>query len=168
MSDIEVLSLRARLAMGLHMFAKYCDWRGLAHPELTAFLDYLWQIIELPNTSEAFDGWVASQPALVDVGLGYEYPAGFESLLGVHGVPEREFRHAICCVTEILYSSLYGAADEPGSRRFLSDLTELVAPFGIRPPDTRRFAGSLWSDGHGWGAQPAPQVMEAWRLNEDD
>jgi hypothetical protein len=161
------LSLQARLSIALRLFAGYCDRRGLAHPEVAAYINSLWGFIRLPGSTEAFVAWESSQPPLVDAGLGYEYPPGFEAFLESRGVPEREFRHALCCTTEILYGSMYAAADEPGSRRFLSELVEVVIPYGVVFPDTRPFAGSRWSERSGWGARPGPEELAAWRGEPD-
>jgi hypothetical protein len=161
--DVTGLSLRARLAIALRLFAGYCERRGLAHPEIAAYLQYLWRFVGMPGSPEAFGQWEADQPPLVDVGLGWEYPPGFDTILAARGVPEREFRRLICCATEVLYSSLYGAADEPGSRRFVAELAAQVGPLGVPVPDTRPFAGSRWSDGHGWGAIPSAEELAAWQ-----
>jgi hypothetical protein len=78
-------------------------------------------------------------------------------------VLEREFRQAVCCTTEVLYGSLYGAADESGSRRFVGELTALAGPLGVSFPDIQPFSGSRWSDGHGWGTTPTTEELAAWR-----
>ena len=163
MPDITGLSLRARLAIALRLFAGYCERRELAHPEIAAYLEYLWRFIGLPGTPEAFGQWTADEPLLMDAGLGGEYPPGFESLLEARAVPEREFRQAVCCTTEVLYGSLFGAADESGSRRFIGELAALVGPLGVAIPEARSFSGSHWSDGHGWGAIPSDEELAAWR-----
>lgn len=165
--DITALSLRARLAIALRLFAGYCERRGLAHPEVAAYLTYLWRFIGLPNSPGSFRQWEADRPPLVGTGLGGEYPPNFEALLAERGVPEREFRQAVCCTTEVLYGSMYGAADEPGSRRFVAELATLVGPLGVAFPDTRPFCGSRWFDGHGWGAMPSTKELAAWRGTGD-
>jgi hypothetical protein len=163
MPDITALSLRARLAIALRLFAGYCERRGLAHPEVVAYLEYLWRFINLPGTPEAFRQWEADQPPLIQTGLGWEYPPGFGALLTTRGVPEREFRQAVRCTTEVLYGSLYGAADELGSRRFVGELAALVGPLGVSVPDIQPYTASRWSDGHGWGATPSTETLVTWR-----
>lgn len=165
--DVTALSLRARLALALRLFAGYCELRGLHHPEVAAYLDYLWRFIGMPGSSEAFGRWTADEPPLVGAGLGWEYPPGFVGLLADCGVPEREFRRVLGYTTEILFGSLYGAADEAGSRRFLTELANVVAPLGVRFPDTEPFAGSRWSDGGGWGAVPSVEELGVWRARTD-
>lgn len=135
----------------------------MAHPEAAAYLDYLWRFIALPGSPEAFRQWEASEPPLVGTGLGWGYPPGFEALLAGCGAPEREFRQVLGCATEVLYGSLYAAADEPGSRRLVTELAALVEPLGVAFPDIRPFADSHWSDGHGWGAPPSGENLAAWR-----
>jgi hypothetical protein len=135
----------------------------LDHPEVAAYLDYLWRFISLPGSVEAFGQWTADEPPLVGAGLGWEYPPGFEAFLAARGVPEREFRQVLGCTTEVLFSSLYGATDEVGSRRFVAELAELVAPLGVGFPDTGPFARSRWSDGAGWGLIPSAEEVAGWR-----
>ncbi len=161
--DISPLSLRARLAIALRLFAGYCEGRGLRHPEVAAYLDYLWWFVGLSGSTEAFGEWSGAEVPLVGAGLGYEYPPGFEAFLAARGVPETEFRRAVCAATEVLYGSLYGAADEPGSRRFVGELAALVAPHGVPFPDLAPFAGSRWADGHGWGRLVGPEELASWR-----
>jgi hypothetical protein len=161
--DITALSLRARLAIALRLFAGYCERRGLAHPEVAAYLEYLWRFISMSGEPGAFRQWEADEPPLVATGLGWEYPPGFEALLAARSVPEREFRQAVCCTTEVLYGSLYGAADESGSRQLVAELVALVSPIGVAFPDTQPFSASRWIDGHGWGSIPPSQVLAAWR-----
>lgn len=161
--DLAPLSLRARLAIALRLFAGYCERRGLDHPEVGVYLDYLWRFIGMGGSAEAFGQWTADEPALVGTGLGWEYPPEFEALLAARGVPEQEFRQAVCCTTEVLYGSLYAAADESGSRGHVSRLVALVGPLGVAIPDTRPFLKSRWGDGHGWGALLSTEELAAWR-----
>lgn len=161
--DVTALSLQARLAIALCLFAGYCQRRGLVHPEVTAYLDYLWRFIGLSDSPGEFDQWEADRPDLVEVGLGYEYPLGFEALLEAVKVPEREFRKAVCWTTEVLYSSMYAATDELGSRRYVGRLAELAASFGVEFPSIQPFEKSRWSDRHGWGARLSSEELAAWR-----
>lgn len=163
MPDIAALSLRARLAIALRLFAGYCERRGLAHPELVAYLEHLWRFIALPDSPEAVGQWDADPPPLIETGLGWEYPPGFLSLLAARGVPEHEFRQAVCCTTEVLYGSLYGAADELGSRQLVSQLAALVSQLGVPFPDIEPFSESRWSVGHGWGPPARPEDVAVWR-----
>jgi len=130
---------------------------------VVSYLECLWRFIGLFGTPEAFGEWESNQSPLVDTGLGGDYPPGFEAFLAARGVPDREFRQAVCYTTEVVYSSLYGAADESGSRRFVDELMELVRPLGLTFPDIRPFSKSRWADDHGWGAIPSPGELAAWR-----
>ena len=163
MPDITALSLRARLAIALRLFAGYCERRELDHPEVVAYLDYLWRFVGVGGSTEAFGQWTADEPPLVGTGLGWEYPPGFEAFLAARGVPNQEFRQAVCCTTEVLYGSIYAAADELGSRCHVSQLATLVNPLGVAIPDTRPFLKSRWNDGHGWGSIPSAEELAAWR-----
>jgi hypothetical protein len=147
----------------LWLLAGYCERRGLDHPDIAAYLDYLWRFIGMPGSAEAFGQWTADEPPLVEAGLGGEYPPGFEAFLAARGVSEQEFRRALCYATEVVFSSFYRAADDPGSRRFVDELAGLVAPLGVGFPDTRQFARSRWSDDWGWGAIPSTEELTEWR-----
>jgi hypothetical protein len=127
----------------------------------------MWRFLAVGNAGEGFDEWVSGETPLVAAGLGYEYPRGFEEFLADRGVTEREFRRALCCTTEVLYGSIYAAADEPGLRQFLGQLAELATLFGVVHPDTRPFIGSRWSDRHGWGARPTLEEFACWRAEAD-
>ncbi len=161
--DITALSLRARLAIALRLFAAYCGRRGLDHPEVAAYLEHLWRLVALFGPDWDVPAWPAGQPPLVDAGLGGDYPPGFREFLADRGLPEREFRRALCLATEALYSSMYGAANESVSRQCVGELAELVAPLGVAFPDTRPFARSRWADGQGWGEPPSAEELAAWR-----
>src|SRR4051794_7546304 len=103
MPDVAALSLRARLALALRVFADYCDRRGLVHPEIAAYLGHMWRSLAVGNAGEGFDEWVSGETPLVPAGLGDEYPPGFEEVLTARGVSESEFRQALRCTTEVLY-----------------------------------------------------------------
>ena len=138
----------------------------LEHPEIEAFKDHLWWFVGTAVDEDSFDGWLEREPPLVEVGLGDDYPDGFETLLASRVVPEGEFRRVLSSTTEVLYGSFYGAADDAGSRRDLKDLWAVAEPLGVPCPDPDRFDGSRWADGGGWGLSPSPQVLARWRRGE--
>jgi hypothetical protein len=163
-TTLRVLSLSARLGLALRLFASYCRQRGLSrHPEITAYINYMWEFLALPGAGVGFNEWVNAEPVLVSTGVGSSYLPDFESFLATKGASESEFRLALECTTEVLYGSLYGAANEPESWQYFCQLCEQVAPLGISLPDTQPFMGSLWSDGHGWGKKATPEELIAWR-----
>jgi hypothetical protein len=164
--DITQLSLRARLAIALRLFAGYCIGRRLEHLEIDAYLNHLWRFVGMDGSPEAFGAWTGDEPPLIGVGLGDEYPPEFAESLAACGVTSSEFRRAISCATEVLYGSLYGASDELGSRQYLSALAELVAPLGVGFPELEVYAESRWADGSGWGAIPTAEAMQVWRSGD--
>ena len=157
------LSLSARIAIALHLFRGYCNRRGLIHPEIDRFVEHLWEFIALPVGGGGFEPWRQREPLLTHIGLGDDFPAEFESVLTVAGVSSVEFRQVLGCTTEVLYSTMYGAADEPGSRQYLSELAMVAESVGVEWPEMRCFSESRWSDGHGWGKHPSEQELVAWR-----
>jgi hypothetical protein len=134
----------------------------LDHPEIKAYIEHLWKFMMLDGP-EAFRRWEADEPSLVVTGLGWEYPRGFEDYLREHAVPAGEFRWALENTAEVVYGSLYGAADNPGSRRHLAELADLVAPLEVPWPDIRRFAESRWADRGGWGRVLSADELASWR-----
>jgi hypothetical protein len=157
------LSLSARIAIALHLFRGYCNRRGLDHPEIDRFVEHLWEFIALPIGGGGFEPWRKREPPLTHVGLGDDYPPGFEAVLRVAGVSAAEFRQVLACTTEVLYSSMYAAADEEGSRQYLSELAAVAESVGVEWPDMNCFAGSKWSDGHGWGQRPSERELAEWK-----
>lgn len=161
--DVRPLSLSARIAIALHLFRGYCKRRGLNHPETDRFVEHLWEFIALPVDGSGFKAWVKREPPLTHTGLGCGFPTGFESVLKAAGVSAEEFRQVLECITGVLYSSMYAAADEEGSRRYLLELASVAEAAGVEWPDMNCFAGSNWSDSHGWGQRPSAQDLAEWR-----
>ena len=141
---IRKLSLRGRLAMALCCFSGYCVRRGIKHPEVRRFVEHLVRV--LTSEGEELRDWEDERPPLIEAGLGYEYPLDFEQMLAVWGVKENEFRRLICNVTEIVFGSLHGAADENGSRSELCEVIEITQAVGVECPDPSWFEVSAWSD----------------------
>jgi hypothetical protein len=162
--DVSALSQRARLAIALHLFRGYGERRGLAHPEIERYLDHLWEFVGLCGDGEAFGRWIKREPALTYVGLGDDYPQEFAEYLTQAAVPLDEFRYVLESCTEVVYISMYGAADDNRSAGFLLDLAHTVAPLGVPWPDLERFAASRWADEGGWGQRPSAQELAHWRL----
>jgi hypothetical protein len=145
------------------LFRGYCERRGLKHPEIDRFVDHLWKFIELQPGTDAFKHWIENEPPLTFAGLGERYPEGFADVLRRCGVQEAEFRRVLSCTTEILYHSMYGAADEAASRQFLLQLARTAERLGVVWPDMSCFTGSRWSDFHGWGRPPSAEELIDWR-----
>jgi hypothetical protein len=157
------LSLSARIAIALHLFRGYCNRRGLNHRDIDRFVEHLWEFIALPPGGGGFKPWVKREPPLTYAGLGDDFPPGFDLVLRSAGVSAAEFRQVLGCTTEVLYSTMYGAADEEGSRRYLSELASVAESVGVEWPDMSCFGESKWSDCHGWGMRPSEQQLAEWR-----
>ena len=117
----------------------------------------------MSNSVEAFGEWQEDEPPLIGAGLGWEFPPDFQELLVRRGVAESEFRRVLCTTTEILFGSLFGAADEAGSRLDLNELTDVVRAYDVEWPPLSIFWTSQWSDGSGWGNIPTANEMASWR-----
>jgi hypothetical protein len=153
------------LALALHLFRGYCKRRGVEHPDVDRYVDYLWEFIGFDDP-EAFGRWVKKEPPLVAAGLGCEFRTAFKQVLAAAGVSEKEFQQALMSCTEVLYTSMYGACDDEGSKRYLSELADIAVPLGVKWADIRRFAASRWEDEHGWGKPLTPQELAQWRADE--
>jgi hypothetical protein len=160
---IPILSLSARIAIALLLFRDYCNHRDLYHAEIDRFADYLWDFIALPSDGSMFDQWVQREPLLVAVGLGDDFPLEFNDLLNTANVSIDEFRQVLGCTTEVLFSSMYAAADETGSRQYLLELAQITESVGGKWPDLNCFIESRWSDRHGWGMPLSEQELVRWR-----
>jgi hypothetical protein len=155
--------LTARLGVALHLFAGYCRCRGLDHSEIGRYIEYMWAFVALPGGGVGFDEWEFSRPDLVDAGLGYDdWPAGLSEHLAHQGVAEAEFRAALMHCTEVLYSSLWAAADNAGSLRDVAGLADIALPAGAAWPDLSAFAASPWVGG-GWGGRLSAEELARWR-----
>jgi hypothetical protein len=156
------LSLTARLGVALHLFAGYCCRRGLDHPEIGRYIEHMWAFAALPGGGVGFEEWEWGRPDLVDAGLGYDWPADFAAYLAEQGMAEAEFRAALMHCTEVLYSSLWAAADDAGSLRDVAGLAAIALQAGAAWPDLSPFAASQWAGG-GWAGRLTPEELARWR-----
>ncbi|WP_422927253.1 hypothetical protein [Singulisphaera sp. PoT] len=162
--DITNLSLRARLAVALRIFATYCDERSLSHPDIDRYLDYLWEFIgQYGGSGSPSCRWIKEEPSLIQAGLGYSYQDEFEAALREAEVSITTFRKVLVSTTKVLYSSLYGAADEKKSSHYMQKLELHVGSMGVPLVDTRIFNASRWSDNNGWGNVPSGEELATWR-----
>jgi hypothetical protein len=129
----------ARLGVALHLFAGYCRRRGLDHPELDKYIEHMWAFAALPGGGVGFTEWESGLPPLAAAGLGDEFPEGFAAYMAKVGVSRSEFRSALTHSTEVLYSNLYGAADNVGSLRELKGLAAIALAAGAVWPTCWRF-----------------------------
>jgi hypothetical protein len=154
--DVTGLSLRARLAVALHLFRGYCECRGLQHVEIDRYLTYLWEFVG----SSADTG---REPELIHVGLGDPFPLDFLEAMASAGVRESEFRQALELSTEVLYINMHGATNESRTREFLAGLAAVVVPLRVQWPDLSVFNGSRWSDAGGWGNRLSVDELARWK-----
>lgn len=122
----------------------------------------MWAFAALPGGGVGFEEWEWGRPDLVNTGLGWEWPEGFAGYLAARGVAESEFRCALMHCTEVLYSSLWGAADDAGSLRDVAELATIALQVGAAWPDLSVFATSPWVGG-GWGGWPTAEELARWR-----
>ncbi|MFC4455268.1 hypothetical protein [Deinococcus sonorensis] len=152
---IDQLSIRARFVVGVLTFARYCDLHHLHDLELDAFIEHGFALA----TATDIPAWERHEPALVLVGLGYDYPDEF--------VPQDEDQRVILTswlqqVTEIAYADLYGATTQASKQHLLAALA-IAEEHGVQPPDLTAFLDSRWDQAGGWGEPVSPQVVTQWR-----
>ena len=145
------------MAVALHLFAGYAAAR-LDHAELDKYIEHMWDFVALPGGGVGFTEWVSGLPPLAAAGLGDEFPQGFAAYMAKVGVSKSEFRSVLTHTTELLYSNLYGAADNAGSLRELKGLAAIALAAGAVWPNLSAFSGSRWANG-GWGARLSPEQL---------
>jgi hypothetical protein len=159
-SSYRPLSLPGRLAVALRCVEDYCALKALTAPVLTKFFDHMWA---LPLT-ESFPDWDSGEDELVASGLGDPLPPEISPLLLAAQIPEELFQDLISSTVEIIYSSAYGASDDPGSLKYLHKVLRITSAEGVTPPPARLFLDSLFADRHGWGHRISLQQRDRWRL----
>jgi hypothetical protein len=156
------LSRRGRLAIALRMFSTYCDKRGIAHPDVTASIDYLWHCVGAPGSLDEFDQWEMQIPPLLTTDW-HLWSVGLESQLRSRGGSEQEFFRALFWTVRVLDSCPCEEEYELWSRNCVESLVALVARYDIEVPDIEPFLESRWSGSDGWGPPPTPEQLQAWR-----
>jgi hypothetical protein len=163
---VHEISIRGRLAIGLHCFTTACQRRGLVeHPEIQLFLDQMWQLVALQGTG--FAKWERANPLLIHAGLGDDFPPGFTPFLASKGVDNTEFRELLANLVEVVYDGAYGAANNQKTLDFLMTVVEHARKWGGRCPEPMRFAKSRWTDRGGWGHDISVAELEEWRYSAE-
>jgi hypothetical protein len=160
--ELRALSLTARLAVALHCFERYCQAHQLIAPEITVFLDYLWEF-PLLDGSSAFRAWESRQPDLVTVGLGGDFPDTCLAWLEAAGISTSEFHQLLEHTVEIVYSSLYAAAADEESLMHLQHVLTITKQTTRIAPLLSQLALSRFADRQGWGNRVLATERDAWR-----
>lgn len=161
--SLSALSLRARLAVALICFELYVEKRDLSWPELSQFIESMW---ELPCVSNFVTWDKTDLPLLRYVGLGdpieKDFPE-FTRYLNEKGVSTSEVSELIQCTTEIIYSSAYGATDDSGSQKFVEKIVDVCMQWGARLPPLGIFSISAFSENDGWSTPISTGQRDEWR-----
>jgi hypothetical protein len=155
------LSLSARLAVALHCFHRYCQVRGLTGPDIDAFLEHMWQFPCISGHARV--RWERERPVLVDVGLGDRAPPALVERLARARVAPREFRALLASTVDIVFGSLYGAADYHASLQRLGTVLRIAARANVLPPPPASFSNSRFEECRGWGPTLSPRERDVWR-----
>jgi len=158
------LSLRARFAVALHCFERYCRAKNLRHPSLDLFLDQMWQL----PCATSFQEWdhEADKSELVQIGFDVDrdgcLPARVTAWLKPQGVSEDEFGDLLFCTLEVIYcNALFGLANE-SSMGFLQEVFSIIARVGVCPPPVECFFLMLFVDDV-YGKPLSPEQRDVWR-----
>jgi hypothetical protein len=154
------LSLTARSAISLLVFEKYCAENDLNILAVTELLDHMWKwpLIDGPDQ---FEPWESQRPLLIDCGLGDDFPDDLIAILAQRNISESKFRTVIEGVTEILWSSFWGAAENEAS---INDLEKVLLVTNVQKlPTLTPFKFSLFSDKDGWGSSLTAEDRDFWR-----
>lgn len=164
---VRQISIRGRLAIGLHCFASACKCRGLLeHPEIQLFLDHMWRLIGPDGAN--FVEWEQANPLLVNTGLGYETPPGFSAFLASKSVTEVDFRELLSNLVEVVYWNAYGATDNGKTLEYLMATVESACRWGGKCPEPNRFEKSRWADKYGWGNNLSATELAEWRCSAEE
>lgn len=178
------LSIRARSAMALHAFERFCAKYLVQHEEIDKFLDYLWEAPLLDYTT--FREWHDSPPHLVDVvyrprplsadvleklkaqGLSArdyrpEFNAEVQEVLRVHGIPEAIFRNLAYNVVGVIADNFYFGGHTELTMKPLLKVLKLCREEGIEVPPCAAFPNSYFETGDGWGRKLSRAERDAWR-----
>jgi hypothetical protein len=156
------LSLTARLAVALICFERYCRAHQLTAPEITMFLDYLWDfpIIDGPLS---FQAWQRQQPDLVTVGLGGDIPDAYLVWLQDAGISSDTFHQLVEHTVEIIYGSFYAAADDEEAGIHLQHVLTITEQNENISALLSDFSQSRFADRQGWGIPVAKKERDSWR-----
>ncbi|MCS0109394.1 hypothetical protein NDJ40_08000, partial [Vibrio alginolyticus] len=159
-SECKRLSINARAAIGLLVFERFCVLHGLELHDNQEFLEHLWDWFLIDGPDE-FEPWESKRPTLVNCGLGDEFPEDLQLSLAQNGIGESQFRTIVGGVTDILWGSFWGAAENEQS---MAALESVISASGIEQlPVLTPFKFSLLSQNEGWGDKVTPQDLEFWR-----
>jgi hypothetical protein len=157
-ADFRQLSMNARLAAALLISTRWLERVGIHDSELDALVEHLWAWLTV--TPDTFDAWYESEPALVLVGLGGELPDRLTANCTAHGIEPERLAALLRGLTEIVYGSLFGAADDEGSLAELGTVAAVVGQHGLALPPSGLFADSPISEGR---ARMDPARVHRWR-----
>jgi hypothetical protein len=159
---VSKISIRGRLAIGLHCFTTACQSRGLLdHSEIQRFLDHMWQLVS-PDVKR-FAELQESDPLLVNIGFGDEFPQVFLDFLKSKHVGEGDFRILLGNVVEIVFVNYYGASNNSQTLKYLMTVVEYSRRLDGKCPDPTLFAHSRWADKSGWGSDLSAETLAEWR-----
>jgi len=155
------VGLNGRLVVALIVVQRYCQKWGVRAAALDLWFDHLW---EWPTVdSSSFETWSEAEPPLIQSGLGDPLPAELLAQLAAAGVNADEFAALIMHATEIVYSSLYAAADDKGSLEDLGKVFEVAERSGVMIPPAETVSHCRINDGHGWGRKLTREELAALR-----
>jgi hypothetical protein len=160
-AEFRLLSINARLAAALLACTRWFARVGIDDPELNALVEHLWAWLAV--TTDTFNAWTSSEPALVSVGLGGDLPEDMAAICRARSIQPERLARLIRGLTEIVYGSLYGAGDDVGSLAELATVAEVVGQDGVSLPPGRIFGDSPISMRDGWGPRLQPSDVDRWR-----
>lgn len=125
------------------------DSAFIREPWITALLDHIWRYSTVDG--ESFPSWVESGRDLADIAMESTLPSDIAQAFEMGGIRVEDGRVLLQGVTEIIYTSLYGAVDWTSTNQFFDSVVEVLADYEHGVPDPQALPESLRSERSGWG-----------------
>jgi hypothetical protein len=155
------LSVIARQCIAAVCFERYCEHHDLKHPDIRAFIDHIWRVgaIESPDQ---FIEWEQGFQWLSASGWGAPIPQ--DVLDTIPPATRQEYKKLAEYVIETSATTWYGS-NMQGTREYLLKVIRIVSAYGIELPNFGLFKHSSAEFHGGWGNNPSPDLLYAWRYN---
>ena len=159
--QIDQLSVIARQCVAALCFERYCEFRGLKHPDIDAFIDHVWRVATLRNPDE-FCEWESGFENLR--ATDWCEPVAEDFLALIPKEIRSEYFELASDVIETSAMTWYGS-DLPATRKYCLKVLRTVSKYPIELPQLDCFRNSSPKWGGGWGKNPTAEELQIWRYD---